>query len=270
MSNAVLTDDARECAKLLYKDQKMRPPQIAKALNLPEAAVYAWIRLQPWYETGEKKGRLAKQIEKMDLSMSDDDFSHHERNDTPYNIVFPFQVPSLNEYIAAINQNKNSGNRFKAAVEKRMIPFIRKAMPRGFRPFDCKVQVHITFYESSDKRDWDNVISSEKFIFDALQAAAVIGRDDQKHLLPPTHSFERDKNPHSVVSIYCHPDLPVEKKKDYTAKAIVRPKHTWRDVFSEDEIRSVYRQTKDKDAQYKIFLDFGITKAELDRVLGTR
>lgn len=268
MASKILTDEIKRSVELLYIGGKTNVSEIAGLLKVPRQNVYAWIKGQPWYKQ-VKLSRLKKQLELLDASFSEADFSGDCRKDSPYNVILPFQVPSLNEYIATINHNKNTGNRFKSEVEGRMIPFIRKAFPQGFRGFSCKVQVHITFYEATEKRDWDNIISSEKFIFDALQTAGVIERDDQAHLLPPTHSFERAEKPHAVVTVYPHPEFPVAQKKN-RKEALKRPKKedTWRDMYGEEEIRTAYRLSKDKKAQYRIFRDFGVPKDELDRILG--
>ncbi len=266
MAKPTLTADVKRSAELLYIAGKTNVSELALLLKVPNDSLYNWMRTQEWYK-GKAKSRLQKQLEKIDLSFSEEDLSHHKRDDAPYNIIFPFQVPSLNEYIATINHNKLSGNKFKREVEERMIPFIRKAFPRDFKTFTCKVQVHITFYESSAKRDWDNVISSEKFIFDALQAAEIVERDDQTHLLPPTHSFDRDVHPHAVVSIYPHPEYPVAPiKRYYTPKK--KKDDSWRDMYGEEEIRTAYKMATDKKKQFRIFLDFGVPKKELERILG--
>lgn len=266
MSSRILTSDVKRSVELLYVSGTTNIAEIARIVKVPRENLYAWVKEQGWYKN-VKVSRLAKQLNQLDASFSERNFEEHCREDSPYNVVFPFQVPSLNEYIATINHNKNSGNRFKSEVEGRMIPFIQKAFPKGFNGFSCKVQVHITFYESTEKRDWDNIISSEKFIFDALQTAGIIERDDQAHLLPPTHSFGKSDRPHTVVTLYPHPEFPLKPKKNYRLERMKTPKSTWRDVYTEDEIRSAYRLSKNKEAQYRIFRDFGVPKAELDRIL---
>lgn len=267
MAKPTMTAEVKRSAEMLYIAGHTNVADIARMLKVNRDSLYYWIRQQDWYKTVPSKSRLAKQLEKMDLSFSDADFDHHKRKDADYNIVFPFQLPSMNEFIAAINQSRFQGNKFKHEVEERMIPFIRAAMPAG-KTFNCKVKVHLTFYEASDKRDFDNIISSQKFVFDALQSAGVIERDDQAHLLPPSFSFGKDARPHTVVSVYPHPECPVQPVTRYYVPRKKKKDDSWRDMYGEEEIRTAYKMAADKSKQFKIFLDFGVPKSELKKILG--
>ena len=262
-----LTADVKRSAEMLYIAGHTNVAEIARMLKINKNTLYYWVKRQDWYKTVPNKSRTAKQIEKLDLSFSEADFSCHKRKDADYNIVFPFQVPSLNEFIAAINQSRFQGNKFKREVEERMLPFIRATIPAG-KQFNCKVKVHMTFFEANDKRDWDNIISSQKFIFDALQSAGVIERDDQAHLLPPSYSFGKDSRPHTVVSIYPHPEYPVKPVTRYYVPKKKKKDDSWRDMYGEEEIRTAYKMAANKNAQFRIFLDFGVPKKELERILG--
>jgi Holliday junction resolvase RusA-like endonuclease len=265
-----MTNEVKKSAEMLYISGTTNVSEIARILKISKDSLYYWIKSQAWYKSsGTNKSRLQKQLEKLDLSFSEKDFEHHKRKDAPYNVIFPFQVPSLNEYIATINHNKMTGNKFKEGVEDRMLPFICKEFAKGAVPFTCKIQVHITFYESSERRDWDNIMSSQKFIFDALQTAGVIEKDNQAHMLPPTHSFGKDARPHAVVSIYPHPECPVKQSNTYyVPRKKKRNDDAWREMFGEEEIRNLYNGATNKNKQFRIFLDFGVPKKELERILG--
>lgn len=93
--------------------------------------------------------------------------------------TIPFRLPSLNEYINKINQNRHVGNRFKQETEDQIIWILKGLKYRIQRP----VNIKITWYEQTKRRDKDNVMSAKKFIFDAMQKAGTLPNDNNEYIL---------------------------------------------------------------------------------------
>lgn len=87
------------------------------------------------------------------------------------------KLPSLNEVIGANRGNKYLGAKMKRDVQADIGWLIKAA---GVRPVTKPVEVYLTFYEPNKRRDVDNIISSTKFILDALVEVHVLPDDSQK------------------------------------------------------------------------------------------
>lgn len=53
--------------------------------------------------------------------------------------------------------------------------------------------VTITWYCKNKRKDKDNIMAGQKFIFDGLQKAGVLSNDGWKQIGDVTHRFEVDK-----------------------------------------------------------------------------
>lgn len=96
-------------------------------------------------------------------------------------------LPSLNDYIHALNINRYKGNALKREAQDEIIRAIKLSK---IAPVE-RYPVHITFewHERSRRRDLDNIASAKKFILDALQEAGILDGDGQKQIKGFRDSF---------------------------------------------------------------------------------
>jgi Holliday junction resolvase RusA-like endonuclease len=111
----------------------------------------------------------------------------------------PGRLPGTNEIIDAAK--KKARNYKEYAVMKAentdMVAWIVKQLPKY-----NKINLTITWYEPNEKRDPDNIMGGQKFIFDGLVRAGTISDDSRKYIGSITHRFGTDrKNPHIEVEI---------------------------------------------------------------------
>lgn len=111
------------------------------------------------------------------------------------------QLPSMNEYIATMNNNRHNGNRFKGEIEEMIGWYIKQALTAGtLRPFgETPCEISIEWHEATKRRDVDNIQSAQKFIMDALQAQKVIKRDSQRYVRQIYHKIISGKENYVVV-----------------------------------------------------------------------
>ncbi len=68
--------------------------------------------------------------------------------------------------------------------------------------FTTPVRIHFKWVEKDRRRDYDNIRAGSKLILDALVKLERIVNDSQAWLMPPTDTFEVDKdNPRIEVTI---------------------------------------------------------------------
>ena len=264
MSTAiVMTPERRKQVEQLYKNG-ITITDIAKTLGISRSAIYSWIRSQDWYTY---KNNSKADIIKRDLQCRTmDPFAANEQKQKGY-FVIPWRLPGMNEFISAISSSRYRGADLKKSYENDIVICAKAGLDYD-RPYPCAVHLRIHFVESNERRDYDNIQSGQKFILDALQTAGVIANDDQKHVLPSEYFFSVDpKYPRVEVEIIPHPDMPASINKQHHMPR-KKAKESWRDMYGEEEIRTAYKMAANKNAQFCIFLDFGIPKKELERILG--
>ena len=90
------------------------------------------------------------------------------------------RLDGLNEVIKQNRTSKFAGNETKQRNQK----IVRCYIPWELcnREMKYPVNIHLTFYEPNNKRDVDNVISSQKFILDAMVQKKVIPNDSRKYV----------------------------------------------------------------------------------------
>ena len=111
------------------------------------------------------------------------------------------KLPSLNEFIAAINNNRYTGNKFKQEIEEVIGWEIKQALVKGtLKPIKKPCTVHFVWYEKTAKRDCDNIASAKKFILDAMQKQGIIENDSQRYIKGFTDRFE--KAPDNRVNVF--------------------------------------------------------------------
>ena len=115
-------------------------------------------------------------------------------------LIIPGRMPSLNDYIAAMNKNRYVGNVMKHEQTDRVCGLaIASRMPR----FSSPVKIDFLWVEKTRRRDIDNVSFAQKFILDGLVKAGVIKDDSQRYVIGLSHMFAHDKdNPHIEVEVH--------------------------------------------------------------------
>ncbi|MDY2987919.1 MAG: hypothetical protein SOR77_09830 [Peptoniphilus sp.] len=103
-----------------------------------------------------------------------------------HKIVIKNRLPGMNEVINKNRVNKFAGARLKKETTE-MIAWNIKAQMNG----KIKNQIDITFkWHCKDKRrDKDNIMSAQKFIFDGLQMAGIIKNDGWNEVRNISHKF---------------------------------------------------------------------------------
>lgn len=111
-------------------------------------------------------------------------------------LVIPGALPTLNEIIDAAKGHWNNYREMKQAYTN----LVRlKAAPI---PKLNQVDVTVTWYCRDRRKDKDNIMAGQKFIFDGLQAAGKMENDGWKQIRNVNHRFEVDKqNPRVEVEI---------------------------------------------------------------------
>jgi len=111
-------------------------------------------------------------------------------------IVIPGRLPGMNEIIDQALNNRNGYGRFKKENTE-LVAWCAKKI----EPFQ-RAYLDITWYESTMKRDKDNIAAGKKFICDGLQLAGKIKNDGWAQIAGFTDSYEVDrKNPRIEIVI---------------------------------------------------------------------
>jgi Holliday junction resolvase RusA-like endonuclease len=91
--------------------------------------------------------------------------------------TIPFKLPSLNEHIKKVANNRYGGGKYKKDIENQIIKIVCQ-----LEKIDKPVYIKFTWYEKTTRRDKDNVAFSKKYILDALQKAGVLPNDNNQYV----------------------------------------------------------------------------------------
>lgn len=114
-------------------------------------------------------------------------------------MVIEGRMPSLNDYVRAVNANRFKGNAMKQECTS-LAAWAAKAarMPRFARP----VTVRFTWVEGNRRRDIDNVAFAKKFVLDGLVQAGVIGNDTPQYVTGFEDRFAYDgRHPRIIMEV---------------------------------------------------------------------
>jgi Holliday junction resolvase RusA-like endonuclease len=115
--------------------------------------------------------------------------------------TIPGELPSLNEYIHAINRNRHIGNKMKQDTQEAIQWAIRAQTRRGYE-ITQPVQIRFLWASRTAKKDIDNVAFAKKFILDAMVTMGVLPNDTRKWVRGFTDEFVIDReNPRTEVEI---------------------------------------------------------------------
>lgn len=122
-----------------------------------------------------------------------------------YSFAIPGRFPGLNEIIDTARRHRMLSAKQKKAYTTVVMLAIRSAqachrLPKNAIP--RPVSVFIDWFEPNARRDPDNIMAGQKFIFDGMVNAGVLLGDGQKHIQCIVHRFFVDaKNPRVVIGI---------------------------------------------------------------------
>lgn len=242
-----LTDAKKQIATQLYASGNLTVSDIARQIGVSQGTLSIWINKQSWYvprydlRSSRVRAAMAQQRGNLDPIAANKDIPENS-------FIIPGILPGMNEYIAALNSSRFRGSKLKGDTEEFIVSCIRAGLGNA-EPYDCKVHIHIRFYEKDKKRDYDNITSGTKFILDALRKAGVIYNDGQSFLFPSTFEYDVDTdNPR--VHVFIHPTdnkLPERLMK----KTAVHKANNLR-YMSDGEIIRDYNASSNKKEQIKI------------------
>ena len=108
-------------------------------------------------------------------------------------------LPGLNEIINANRANRYQGSEQKKDETNRVY---RSCKASKLKPIDGLNDYTFIWYCKDKRRDKDNIMAGQKFIFDGLQSAGIIENDGRKQIGDINHRFLIDKeNPRVEVEI---------------------------------------------------------------------
>ena len=115
------------------------------------------------------------------------------------------RLPSLNEYTRACRGSKYTGAKMKKETEE-VIGWYIKAQLKDIH-FDAPFRLAFRWYETSRKRDLDNIAFAKKFILDALVANGILRGDGWKFVTGFTDEFYVDDRARVEVDIMYDDDV---------------------------------------------------------------
>lgn len=112
------------------------------------------------------------------------------------------KLPSLNDYIDVCRRNKYQAAQFKRNIDELIGWAIKQALVKGtLHPIESPCFIEIEWWESSKRRDVDNVHSSVKFILDSLVKNQVIKNDSPKYVEQIYHKVYYGKQNKVIVRL---------------------------------------------------------------------
>lgn len=113
-------------------------------------------------------------------------------------LVIPGSLPGMNEILAASNNNRHVYNEMKRVNTL----FVARLVQSQKIPLLPKSDYIITWICENTRRDKDNIMTGQKFIFDGLVQAERIKNDGWKQIGDVTHRFLVDRdNPRIEIEI---------------------------------------------------------------------
>jgi Holliday junction resolvase RusA-like endonuclease len=111
--------------------------------------------------------------------------------------TIPGELPGLNEIIEAAKSHFGAYAEMKE-INTDAVCWIAKMAQKLANP----ITATIVWYAKDKRRDPDNVMAGQKFIFDGLVKSGIIPNDTWRYVKGITHRFEIDrKNPRIEVEI---------------------------------------------------------------------
>ena len=113
-------------------------------------------------------------------------------------LIIPGRLPGLNDMTDAARRNRYES----AKMKKEYTELVAWCAKRARLPRFDRVDVTFTWLEPNRKRDKDNIMAGQKFIFDGLVVAGVLKNDGWRQIGDVVHRFAVDKhNPRVEVEL---------------------------------------------------------------------
>lgn len=110
------------------------------------------------------------------------------------------RLPSLNEVIDKNRISSKKGNKLKRETQDLIQYYILMGKRNGhLKPVNSQIGVVFVWCEHNKKRDVDNIISSAKFILDAMQETEIIHNDNQSYVKQVSNFVVTRDKPKVVV-----------------------------------------------------------------------
>lgn len=112
-------------------------------------------------------------------------------------ITIKGSLPGYNEYINKCRHNRYAGAKFKADTEDAIMWQIKTS-----QPIQTPCKLKITFFEPNNRRDYDNIVSSQKFLWDSMVKLGILPNDNRKNITKIEYEVFTDKqNPRIEVTV---------------------------------------------------------------------
>lgn len=116
--------------------------------------------------------------------------------------MIKLKLPSLNELINVTRTNKYQAAAFKKDIEEAIGWSIKQAQTKGLQKVTEPCDILIDFFESTKRRDVDNIQSSTKYILDAMQKCGVLPNDNRKWVRQIYHRIIEAEQDYCIVYIF--------------------------------------------------------------------
>ena len=113
-----------------------------------------------------------------------------------YRVVFDGAFPTLNEYIASLNNNRYGGNDMKQTYTEMV-----RLQCLSATKFPTPVSLDFHWYVKDKRKDPDNIVFAKKFILDGMVKAGVFPNDTQAFIKGFTDKWYIDKNERVEVHV---------------------------------------------------------------------
>lgn len=115
-------------------------------------------------------------------------------------LIIPGRLPNLNDIIKLSKQGRGHFQPYSIIKSQYEMVICIECKRQKLRPMD-KCNVTITWVCKDKRRDKDNIIAGQKFIFDSLQKAGIIKNDNWECIGTITHKFLIEKKERIIVEL---------------------------------------------------------------------
>ena len=121
------------------------------------------------------------------------------------------KYPSINEYVAACRRNQYAGASMIKESERDIIEQLKTQKVRPFKP---PIHISYFYFETSRRRDKDNISGYFHKVFqDALVKAGLLPDDGWNYISGFSDSFGTDKHPYIEIEIREENEKKKQKKQ---------------------------------------------------------
>lgn len=115
-------------------------------------------------------------------------------------LIIPIGLPGMNEMIRA-NRGTKAGYHTGANQKKTYTDFVARLAKQQLIPCQKQVDVSILWIVENKRKDKDNIMAGQKFIFDGLVEAGILPNDGWKEIGDITHTFTIGKEEQIQVTL---------------------------------------------------------------------